>query len=371
LTEWEDLALGKGSILSQANGVEASSVQVTVSGQGERAEHIAMYPVLPSVLATGEEQTAILLQALDQLGRPLPFPCTQVQLTSSSPDVISVASPVSIPCDIPIPYLSQKVRTSHTPGQVNITAGARDLISSTIAIRSQGRVESGLKIGIGPNKPLALDPIPAILVIQLTDADGLPIVFHRDRTISLFSSSSGLPSEVPIPPDKNFVALPVTDVTSAEAIDITAIAPDLEGASISFSVVKGTLEVSLEPPQAVLVLGEEIEIRARVTPQGEPIVGAQVTWAVPGMLTSGSTAQTDSGGIAKITLRPEKAGTLLVTATASYGQYSEASTSGRIAVVSPNTGQDRSRWPFIAAVGLLLSVLVGYLGYLRLARRHK
>lgn len=365
-TGWKALKPGKVSMVAQANGLEAGNAQVEISesAEDETPVYLEAYTMLPSLPALAKDEEAVLIQALNAERRPVPFPCVEVFLTSSSPRVMSVASATSSPCDSAPPYVTYGVRTTSTPGNATLTAGAAGLIPATLSMSTRGLRESRIELQYSPAFPTSADADSATLSVQLVDDEGNPVMYHKDYTVTLLGSGVAVPDEVTIPSGESFVLVPIGRESLSDEARISAVASGVEGMSIAFAVGSGALEVSLD----VLTLadGSGTEATARVTSGGVPVASAEVVWEVEGLLSQPIVALTDGDGIARAILPTQTTSApVAVTAQASYPGYDTAVATTTRSPAIPGGAADGglSRLPFLLMFAGALTALVGYVVY--------
>ena len=365
-TDWKALKPGNASMVAQADGLDAGNAQVEISEPAEDATpvYLEAYTMLPSLPALTKDEDAVLIQALNAERRPVPFPCVEVFLTSSSPRVVSVASTTSSPCDSPSPYVTYGVRTTATPGDATLTAGAAGLIPATLNVSTHGLRESRIELQYSPPVPTAVDSSPATLSVQLVDDDGNPVLYHKDYKVTLLGSGVDISNEVIIPSGESFALVPIGREFISDEARISAVASGVEGMSIGFAVGSGALEVSLDA--VTLADGSGTEVTARVTSGGVPVASAEVVWDAEGLLSQSRFALTDDDGIARAILSPQTTfAPIVVTAQASYPGYDTAVATTTKSPAIPGGAADGgpSRLPFLLMFAGALAALVGYVVY--------
>ncbi|MCH7746025.1 MAG: Ig-like domain-containing protein, partial [Chloroflexi bacterium] len=365
MTEWKALKPGKASMVAQANGLEAGNAQVEISESAEDATpvYLEAYTMLPSLPALTRNEETVLIQALNAERRPVPFPCVDVFLTSSSPRVVSVASAASSPCDSPSPYVTYSVRTTSTPGDATLTAGAAGLIPATLKVTTHGLRESRIELQYSPSVPTAVDSSPAIVSVQLVDDDGNPVLYHKDYKVTLLGSGVDISNEVIIPSGESFALVPIGREFISDEARISAVASGVEGMSIAFVVGSGVLEVSLDV--VTLTDGSGTEVTARVTSGGVPVASAEVIWDAEGLLSQSRFALTDDDGIAQTTLSPQTTlAPIAVTVQASFPGYDTAvATTTKSPAIPGGADGGPSRLPFLLMFAGALAALIGYVVY--------
>lgn len=362
-TEWVAQAIGSAGVLAQADGVEADGARVQVVEKGGQPTHLEVFPTLPTLIAREERQEALVLQATDADRKPVSFPCVSLTITSSAPQTVSVTRESTPPCEISPSYVLQEVNTSWAPGSAQVTVATPGMTSATVRVATQGREARRLEVHIGPAKPLAADPNPVTLALQVVDSTGRPVVLHPEYRVTLLVSSAPGLVELTIPPGESFVVLAPVATPDEGPLAVIATAPGLEGSNLSFGVTYLSLEASLQASRELLQAGEEFTITARVTSQGKVVAGARVQWDALDVPGAASDTETDAEGHARLSLMPKQDGSVTIKVTASAPGYSSASATYTATVRSASAEGQTSMSPFLVLGFLVSLILAGYLTY--------
>ncbi|MCH8063232.1 MAG: hypothetical protein IH861_12085 [Chloroflexi bacterium] len=367
IMEWTARKSGDVNITAQAQSVEAGDAWVSVTSGTEMGApvRIKAYPLLPSLPATGYERDAVMLQAFDERQNPVEFPCTDVFVTSSAPQVVSLASvSAPSPCDAASAYLMYSVRTSQQPGSAMMSAAVPGLGPANIVLTSHGPVGPRLVLRHGPELPLGTDAVPATISIQIVDSKGVPVSLHGGFDATLVAQGADLPDSVGIPAGQSFVTIPSPHSSASGRISITAAAPGLQGATLSYETLMRDLDVILDVPR--LIAGETVEIVARVSSADVPVANAEVSLDIIGPQSETLAAKTDEAGRAVFSFTPiAELDSISLSARSALAGYRSGGASAELTVSrAVGTGDTTpSRLPFIlifASIGLVLSAYLFY-----------
>lgn len=365
-TSWKALDAGNVDVLAQADTFESGVAQVNVVAPEEIGTPVSVeaYPMASSMPASPSEGEMVVLQALDSDGLPVAFPCTDVFVTSSSPTVASATAITSSPCDSSLPYITYSVQTSATPGEAALTVGAGGLGSSAVTIATHRLREVRLEVSLGPTRALAQDVVPTHVVVQLIDEADRPVVFHDGYEVMLVGRGVLLPDSLTIPQGESFVLVPLTKESGLDGeVSIVATASEVQGGSITFDVVRRILDVSVNIP--ALNAGQPATITAEVTSEGEPVPGAEVVWAIVGVLSEPVVTMTGSDGMSVLELPVlDVSGRIPLEISATSAGFESSSTSRNVTISGlESASEGRSRLPFILVFALACFVLAGYIIY--------
>lgn len=134
--------------------------------------------------------------------------------------------------------------------------------------------------------------------------------------------------EVELAPGESFISLPIEGSLPGE-VTITALAPGLETAAISFPVNRQELEVVINAPPASLPLGATVNIAAEVTSGGSPPPGIQVEWNAPSLRSDAFIDETDEDGLSRFTFIASAEGVIELTIVATHPAFVEARDRGK------------------------------------------
>ena len=367
MTEWTASESGDVNITAQAQSIEAGDAWLTVISRIERGEpvRIKAFPLLPSLPATGFERNAVMLQAFDEQQNPVDFPCADVFVTSSAPQVVSLAAvSAPSPCDGPTAYLMYSVRTSRQPGSAMMSAAVPGLGPANIVLISHGAVGPRLVLQHGPRFPLGTDPVPATISIQVVDSKGVPVSLHDGIAATLVAQGVDVPESVGIPSGQSFVAIPSPRGSANGRISITAAAPGLQGATLSYETLMRDLDVILDVPR--LIAGESAEIVALVSSADLPVANVEVSLEIIGPQSESLVSITDEAGRAVFNFMPPAGmDSISMSAQSALAGYRSGVANAELAISQTvNVGDTApSRLPFVlifASIGLVLSAYLFY-----------
>ena len=367
IMEWTARKSGDVNISAQAQSTEAGDAWVSITSQTDRGEpvRIKAYPLLPSLPATGYERNAVMLQAFDERQNPVDFPCTDVFVTSSAPQVVSLASvSAPSPCDATSAYLMYSVRTSRQPGSAMMSAAVPGLGPANIVLTSHGAVGPRLVLRHGPELPLGTDSVPATISIQVVDSEGVPVSLHDGIEAVLVAQGVDLPTSVGIPAGQSFVTIPSPHGPEDGRVSVTAAAPGLKGATLSYETLIRALDVFLDVSR--LIAGESVEIVAKVSSADVPLANAEVSLESFGPQSETIVSTTDQSGRAVFSFTPpEDLDSISLSARSVMAGYRTGAANAELSVSRAVNDRDNSssRLPFIlifASVGLILSAYLFY-----------
>ena len=365
--EWTAGQSGAVNITAQAQSIEAGDAWVSVTSRSERGEpvRIKAYPLLPSLPATGYERNAVMLQAFDEQQNPVDFPCTDVFVTSSAPQVVSLASvSAPSPCDATSAYLMYSVRTSQQPGSAMMSSAVPGLGPANIVLTSHGAVGPRLELRHGPEHPLGTDGVPATISIQVVDTKGVPVSLHDGFNVTLIAQGAELPTSVGIPAGQSFVIIPSPHTPANGRVSITAAASGLQGATLSYETLIRELDVYLDVPK--FIAGEIVEIVAQVSSLELPVANAEVSLDIIGPQTETLVSKTDQAGRAVFSFTaPSGLDSISLSAQSALAGYRTGAASAELSVSQAGSVGETSpsRLPFVlifASIGLVLSAYLFY-----------
>ncbi len=367
IMEWTARSSGDVNITAQAQSVEAGDAWVSVTSGADRGEpvRIKAYPLLPSLPATGYERNAVMLQAFDERQNPVEFPCTDVFVTSSAPQVVSLARvSAPSPCDAASAYLMYSVRTSQQPGSAMLSAAVPGLGPANIVLTSHGAVGPRLVLQHGPELPLGTDTVPATISIQVVDSRGVPVSLHDGFDATIVAQGAELPTSVRILAGQSFANMPSPHGSANGRISITAAASGLQGATLSYETLMRDLNVILDVPR--LVAGETVQIVAQVSSADVPVANAEVSLDIIGPRGETLVAKTDEAGRAVFSFTPPaELDSINMSVRSALAGYTSGTATAELGISRAVSIGDTapSRLPFVlifASIGLVLSAYLFY-----------
>lgn len=362
--------VGIATISAASSGYISESTQVQVVNPSQSAEALILHqspPILPS--GTGRHP-GIVIQAVDASGVPVYFPCTQVILTSSSPQSVEIVSNPSSVCDQEVQYVEGLLNIGDLPGTATFSAQATGLRPGSARLEIQGRVPFKLIAFMAPAKPMAAEVTPGVIIVQVQDANGAPVRLHGGITVKIVGGGDVLQEELTIPHGRSYASIELQGAQSIQQLDLSLVSPGLASALLSGTLhllpLTAELVVSSEGP---LFPGEQSDIQVLVQSMGRPVPQAKLTWsATGGTLGLSDTAQeTAENGEGRVVLIAQAPGEVLINVTVSKAGYQEIETQVTVSVVASLESNRSSPGlfgiPILLLFLLLSAALFGYLGY--------
>jgi hypothetical protein len=369
-TNLEPVAVGVATLSAATSGFVSDFTQVQVVNPGRNAEALLLQlspPVLPSGAGS---HPGILLQAVDGTGTPVYFPCTQVFLSSSSPQSVEIASEAGLACGQKVQYVDGLLDVGDLPGTATFSAVATGLRPGSAELEIQGRAPFQLVAFLAPAKPMAAEVTPGVIVVQIQDVNGAPIELHGGISVKLLGGGDAFQEEVTIPPGRSYASIELQGARSIQQIDLSLVSPGLSSAHLAaaFHLLPITTEVVVAH-EGPLFPGDQSDILVRVRSGDTPLPQARLTWsATGGTLGLSETAlETGENGEGRVLLVAQDPGDILVKVTVSKAGYRETQAQVTVSVVTP-LETDRSSpglfgIPILLLFLLLSAALLGYLGY--------
>ncbi|MBI2855764.1 MAG: Ig-like domain-containing protein [Chloroflexi bacterium] len=365
----EPLSVGSATLSALSSGFVSEFADVEVSEPGEAAEALALYlapPTLPSGIAG---HPGVVVQAVDSRGKPVPFPCTEVFLTTSSPLSVEVPSDLQVPCDEKTHYVPSTLSTGDIPGRVTLSTGATGLRPDSESVEVQGQIPVQLKAYLAPQGLMAAEATPGFAVVQAQDSAGAPVTLHSGIPVRVVGGGDALPDEVIIPRGQSYATVSLAGLEPDQQIDLSLVSPGLSPAPLSVKLRVLSLSVDVVASGGPLFPGEQAEVLVLVQSGGRPLTGARLSWsATNGTLgLSDSTLETDEQGGGRAVFLASSPGDGVVQVTASKAGYKDTQGQVSISIVqAADTGGASPRLfgiPVVVLFFLVSAALLGYLGY--------
>ena len=231
-------AVGIATISAASSGYISDFTQVQVVDPGQSAEALILHPS-PPILPSGTGRIpGIVVQAVDAAGVPVYFPCTQVFLTSSSPQSVEIVSEPGSVCDQEVQYVEGLLDVGDLPGTATFSAQATGLRPGSAGLEVQGRVPFQLIAFMAPAKPMAAEVTPGNIIVQVQDASGAPVRLHGGIPVKIVGGGDVLQEELTIPHGRSYASIELQGAQSIQQIDISLVSPGLTSARLS-----GTLQL--------------------------------------------------------------------------------------------------------------------------------
>ncbi len=223
---------GSATITASASGFGSGSG--TVSLQGASPFGLALF-AQPDPVATATSGR-LVVTLVDSSGNPTPAPApVSVVIASSNTTIVSVQQTVTIHQGEV--YSVTSFSSASVAGNANLTAsspGLRSAFSVVTVVSPVSPVKLALEVAPNP-VPADAKPYDSILV-ALTDASGNPALATTDTQVTLTSSDASVGNvgeDVTIAAGSSFAVATFTSTFSVGSTFITAIAQNLQSASIS------------------------------------------------------------------------------------------------------------------------------------------
>jgi len=364
------LNVGTATLSGLSSGFISESIQVRVEKPGESASTLTLQVSPPFLSSAVGENPVVIIQATDNDGAPVAFPCTQLHLASSAPATAQVPAQAEVSCGSALQYVAAPLTSGDVPGKATITALAPSLPAASTEIEVSGQVPARLQAYLAPAKLLGVETVPGVLVIQVMDGREVPVAAHEGITVSLVGGSSTLPREMVIPKGESFLSIPLSAADLASPADWWFVNPELSSAHLAATAHTLLAKVEVTGPTRPLFPGAEASILTKVTSGGRSLPGALLSWrGTNGDLTS-SDPETDANGEGKARFVATNPGEAVVEVTVEKTGYEVVRGEATFPIVTSierdagGSGVLRSPVTLVLIVALVL--VLGYLGYRRL-----
>ena len=372
-------AAGFATITASASGLVSSSAVVSVQANSSSPVALSIAPPPTSLPADGGTYNVMTVTLLDNKSRPAVATApVQIFLTSSRTYIATVPEVVTISqgsSSVTVP-----VSTLSASGSTFITASAPNFVSSSAEVNTVSipPVQLGMRLA---DASALVSPHSNILtlVVQLQDSQGIPSVARAPaRVIISFSNSTLLqaPIALTIPKGSDLV---YTNVTLSQATRGTfaAISNGLASTTAQFKAAPLPVTETFVASPLTVQLGQTTSIVFTLLSQGNPVVGAALSWTAVGGSVSSSSSVTGPAGTWTATFTPDAVGISTVVITASSPITKAANSTVYVTVDpaqarSPSLLQKLITFPYvlIPVAAAAASVLVAFL-FLRRRRRSK
>lgn len=357
------LAPGSAVLSAVRSGFVSEFIEVHVVEAGETAQALMLHLSPPILSANSGRHQAVVIQAVDGQGKPVPFPLAEVHLASSSPATAEVIPIVEVPSGLGPQYVVAEL-DAKLPGTTSIIAAATGLRPAAAPLVVQGQRPTQLKAYLGPGAILGIEDPPGLAVVQVQDENGLPVNFHEDISVNLVGGGGESTNEVVIPTGRSFVALQLGRLQPSQQVEFWLISPDLAPARLSVKPLTLPTNVELTASKRPLSPGDRIPILLKAGSSGTPLARAKITWTVVNGTLSDASPETDDFGVGRVTLVAESPGDGTLTATVSKLGYDDANGQAQIAVVAPPEAKSPPSLFGIRVVYLFLALPLILLAYL-------
>lgn len=372
-------AAGFATITASASGLVSSSAVVSVQANSSSPVALSIAPPPTSLPADGGTYNVMTVTLLDNKSRPAVATApVQIFLTSSRTYIATVPEVVTISqgsssVNVPVSTLSAS-------GSTFITASAPNFISSSAEVNTVSipPVQLGMRLA---DASALVSPHSNILtlVVQLQDSQGIPSVARAPAKVIISFSNSTLlqaPITLTIPKGSDLV---YTNVTLSQATRGTfaAISNGLASTTAQFKAAPLPVTETFVASPLTVQLGQTTSIVFTLLSQGNPVVGATLSWTAVGGSVSSSSSVTGPAGTWTAAFTPDAVGISTVVITASSPITKAANSTVYVTVDpaqarSPSLLQKLMTFPYvlIPVAAAAASVLVAFL-FLRRRRRSK
>ena len=332
----DPLEVGSTTISAISEGYESEFLEIDVVEPGGEPLALRLSVVRPLITATSERTQGIAIQAVDALGLPVYFPCSEVSLASSVQSVINVLPTARLACAEQVAYLVGTLLGGTDPGSTTITAGVPGLLPATAVVTRQATTPVELVISVAPGGILAPESTPGFIVIQLRDDDGTPVSFHRPIDATFAGGDLVDLSSARIPTGSDFVALPLRGPLPTRPFELWALSDGLFPTSVQVEPAAAPLSAQLIGAGKVLFPNESLDIAVSITSNGAPVNDAVVSWRQRRGIIEQADLVTDGLGHARAQFLANAVGDGLVRVEIEKPGYAPSSVSLVVPILSPS-----------------------------------
>jgi hypothetical protein len=309
--------VGSTTLTASAQGLTTAQSQETAFGPIPVS--VVVTPVASAISADGGTYSALTVSLQDAFGNPAVAPSNiVVQLTSSRPDIVSVASPVTIPTGQT--YAFATVKTGLSAGASNVTASASGYSASSTLITSVVPAPDKVALYIGPNSSVdaAIGP-SALLIVQLQDINGLPARAQEGTSVTITASNSSLvqkPILLNIPAGADFASTYLS-TTGYGLTGLTATTPGLGSSSLSLNVANSPANATLRATTNLIYTNQSSTLIVKVDALNQGVQGAQIKWYTTLGTLSTPNSTTNIAGVSSVSFGSASPGDATITAVVS------------------------------------------------------
>jgi hypothetical protein len=338
-------ASGTTTITASASNLLPAAAQMTTYGPVPAEIRLSIYGSAggpgTELPATGQSYPALAVSLADSGGNPAVAPGNiVVQLTSSTPDIVSVDTTVTIPTGNISTILP--LQTSLLPGQANITASSVGLGSGTLTVTTEIPAPAKLAAYLAP--ATALQPKTGntpMLYIQLQDVDGNPATARQATNVVVTSSNGNLFNTsltLTIPAGKDYAATPViTNGLGSGTLTATSSGLGSSSANLEILPFPFSANISLALPYGgYMYTNDTGRASATLTVEmlGQPLQNVNVTWEYAGAAAIPSNGTTNAAGQVETSLQPVSTGPANITAIASGAIFGTLKTTSYFTILA-------------------------------------
>jgi hypothetical protein len=294
----------------------------------------------PKILADNSAYNQIAVQLHDAAGRIVAAPSNiNVTIASADQSIGRTETQITIPQDST--YALATFHSTYKAGNTNITAAASNLVATSQSITTTGFTASTLAVYCVPSALASDNGAYETVQVQLQDSNGNPAQApDTDLSVKLFSSNPtvGLVStKVTIPLGKTWATGTLTATNSPGATTLTAQASSYtpgQADVTTYTIDFASLHVTVTSLADQVLNGNDTEVTAYITVQGNPVTDATVVFASDNGGSFTETKAGDAGYYTATFTAPsfDKTTTCTITANASRDGYIDSHGSTQIAV---------------------------------------
>jgi cbb3-type cytochrome oxidase subunit 3 len=326
--------------------------------------------VATTISADGGTYSALSVSLQDSFGNPAVAPNNiVVQLASSRPDIITVASPVLIKTGET--YAFAMVKTGLSPGTANITASASGYGATSTVLTSVVPAPDKLALYVGPNSTVnSLISHDALLTVQLQDVNGLPARAQATTTITITASNTSLlanPVILKIAAGSDYATTYLT-TSNAGITSMTASSPGLGSSSLTLNVVSNPVTETITAGPAIIFTNETSTVYVNLVALGQGIQGAQVLWYSNYGTLSSPNSTTNAAGVASVTFGSSVGAVSTITAVVNSPFASGKNLTTTVVVqpivAPPGKSFSQEIGPYLIYIIIIIVVVVAVVLYL-------
>ena len=262
-------SVGGAIVTALLQGFESATASTSIQRGRQRAVTLQA-EVVPLIVLSGVDtgtRPLLVIRALDPTGVPVPFPCGPIELSSTTPDVISVPEQAIPECGPNQHAVIVEATSGGGVGAAQVTIVAPGLEPITVSVRAAGAGAAQLTAALAPAALIFGAQSAGWLSLQVVTPEGSPGLAFTDVTVTLTGPPGVLPESVTIPRGASSVLVPLGLVTS-----------DLAGGIVANSEGLGRAEVAFTSPLAIAQLaGQERQVGATFNLAG---VDIPVIWVL-------------------------------------------------------------------------------------------
>ena len=358
IADIEPLLVGAATIFALGSGVGSDLAPVRIFEPAVEAISLKVDLAPHSLVIGSGEHLAVIIQAVGADDKPVPFPCVDVRLASSSSDIATVEEEVSIECGIEAQYVQAALTVGNSPGAVSISAVATGFRPGVGSLTVAGRPPTQLKVFLAPGLLLEAEPDPGFAVVQVQDSEGVPVNSHPGITFRLVGGGSTLPDQASIPAGESYFAMSLEGARDSAQSELWFSNPTLASTHLPLAFQTSNASAEVRAPSGLLLPGEEVQVSVEVGSASGPLPGATLNWSATNGRMTDRASLTDDNGIGLATFIAGDPGDGVVRVTATKLGFRDATAEATISVVSSNVGGGGSSGVFGNPIFYVILVIV-------------